>query len=116
MTSPSAHQLVQFDWRLITTVGCSSASVIPRSEPAGMPLLQLQFDTANRSQLASQEVETKNYFTKFPSSPEINNGLRPADDTLLWELNVTEVEELISRLQGALTIADKVCTPPHIVQ
>lgn len=117
-TAAAAHQLMQFDWRLVTTVGCSTSSSILRSSesgaagrPNGLPLLQLVLETAARTAPRTDADDVEDYFTKYPSAPSLSAGGKPSDSTHLWELTAGEVDEVISRLQAAVGIAEKACPP-----
>eukprot|EP00758_Cryptobia_borreli_P002689 Tbor_TRINITY_DN3212_c0_g1::TRINITY_DN3212_c0_g1_i1::g.23788::m.23788 len=109
----------QFDWRVATTIGSSTASTILTSHGdslsaeyskgecvLGRPFLQLSIDTADKSGYEGDLLKGAYHHATFPSVTL--NGSRPACTRVLTELSLKDVDILIRQLKSSLSMAEEI--------
>lgn len=109
MNQTQTYQATQFDWRVVSTIGSSTASNMCRNgtsngkgkggaKPSGQlgrPLLQLSFDVARTD--GSDAVS--DVLGAYPSPI---NAMLPPTDRLTSELSLQDVDALIAQLAASI--------------
>lgn len=109
LNQQASYQATQFDWRVVSTIGSSTASGICRAATGqdkprptgqiGRPLLQLAIDVGRTDGAGAIGGDVLGAY------PSPSNSMLPPTERLTAELSLQDVDALIAQLAASINAA-----------
>lgn len=101
-----ASELLNFDWRAVTVLGCSTVSCFAGKNSTGVPLVQLKLDLADKAPRSATQLDEAEGPLSAPIAKIATNGYAMLPSrSLIVELDSAALSETIKALHNAISQA-----------